>query len=135
MRYLGLFFFSIFLLFAVLQLNDPDPVWWVTVYLVPAYISWRAYKSWFNIELLTTFAAVYLASTLNSLLQMTAYEGVFTEGSGWEMKTLNQELLREAGGTGIALLVCLVYLGYAYSKQRGSDLMRGNIVNDNRRVV
>lgn len=40
---------------------------------------------------------------------MTQWEGFFTEGAGMEMKTLNQELAREAVG----LMICVVcFLGF-----------------------
>jgi hypothetical protein len=105
MKYFAIIFFLIFVLFAALQLNDPDPVLWVTIYLVPAYVCLRAFKGWYNRDTLIIVLCLYLAFACNSLLQMTAYEGFFTEGAGMDMKTLNQELIREASGV---LIVCAV---------------------------
>jgi hypothetical protein len=113
MRYAAIIFFALFLLFAFVQINDPDPVLWVALYLVPAYISYRAFLNKYNTEVLTTLIALYLAIAFNSLLAMTAYEGFFTEGAGMEMKTNNQELVREASGIFICVFVFVIYLIYA----------------------
>lgn len=109
MRYVALLFGLIFLLFAYWQFNDPDPVWWITVYLVSAYVSYQAFRAKFNPELLLVLGVLYAAGTLNAWLQMSAWEGFFTEGAGLTMKTTNQELARESAGMGICLLAILVY--------------------------
>jgi hypothetical protein len=117
MRYFALVFVVIYLFFAYLQFNDPDPIWWSTLYLIPAYISYNAFKRNYNIELLIVLSCFYAAYSINSVMQMTTYEGFFTEGAGFEMKTLNQELAREASGLGICILTFIIYLVYAIKKK------------------
>lgn len=119
MRYIALLLGLLFLLFAYWQFNDPDPVWWVTIYLVAAYCSYRAFMGKFNLELLAVLAVLYAAGTLNARLQMTAWEGFFSEGSGLAMKSLNQELARESAGLGICLAAVLLFLatGWAYRRK------------------
>lgn len=125
MRYLALVFVVIYLFFAYLQFNDPDPIWWVTLYLVPAYVSYNAFKKNYNIELLIVITGLYAAYSLNSVMEMTAFEGFFTEGAGFEMKTLNQELAREASGLGICILTFIIYLVYAIMR-KDPDLKNSN---------
>lgn len=103
MRYIALLFAIVFLWFAYLQLNDPDSLWWVVIYLVPVYVSFRFFLQKKNNELLILLSILYTACALNSYLQISAWEGFFTEGSGMEMKTVNQELAREVFG----LLICV----------------------------
>ena len=121
MRYLALAFVAIYLLFAYWQLNDPDPVWWTTLYLIPMYISLRAFQKKFNAELLITLSFLYLSYAINSWMQMTVYEGYFTEGGGLAMKTLNQELAREASGLAICVFTFVMYLVYSYRKAEVSN--------------
>ena len=38
-RLIPILFVLIFLLFSILQINDPDPFFWVTIYLIPAVLT------------------------------------------------------------------------------------------------
>jgi hypothetical protein len=100
MRYFHLFFVVVYLLFAYWQLNDPDPILWIPVYFIAGYTSWQAYRQRFNEELLMILIMMSGAAATNTWLQMTAWEGVMTDGLA--MKTTNQELAREALG----LIIC-----------------------------
>lgn len=117
MRYIALFFTAVYLLFAYWQFNDPDPVWWVTLYLIPAFISFRAFKNKYSPETLIILSILYLAYAINSFQQMTGYEGFFTEGGGLAMKTSNQELAREASGLLICVFNYLIYIIYFFVKK------------------
>ena len=112
MRYFALAFVFIFLWFAYLQVNDPDPVWWITVYLVPAYVSYKAFRHEYSFELLRVLIVLYSAYAVTSWMSMDHYEGFFTEGAGMEMKTVNQEYAREAAGLAICITVYLLYTVY-----------------------
>ncbi len=101
----------IFLLFAVWQYNDPDPILWIPVYLVAVYCSFRAYQEKSNPELLTVATVMTFVAGLNTWFQMTSWEGFFSEGSGLSMKTINQELAREACGLWICTFAYLLFLG------------------------
>ncbi len=45
MKFFNLLFFVLFLLFAALQYNDPDPYLWVPIYLYAAGICWLAFRN------------------------------------------------------------------------------------------
>ena len=51
-------------------------------------------------------------------MQITQYEGFFTEGGGMDMKTKNQELAREASGLLICVFTYLLYAVYSFYIQR-----------------
>ena len=108
MKYLSLVLVFVFVLFAAWQLNDPDPILWIPIYGLAAYVCFRAYQGKANPELLVIATVMCLAGGINSWLQMTAWEGVVTESLA--MKSPNQELAREALGLGICALTYLLFL-------------------------
>ena len=105
--FLGILFSLIFLLFTYWQFNDPDPILWVPIYGVATYVSFQAFRGMVNKELtlvlfvLSTFAGIQL------WVEMTAWEGFMTDGLA--MKTMNQELAREAFGLWIASFSFALY--------------------------
>lgn len=99
-KVLGGLFGILFLLFSYWQLNDPDPVLWVPVYLTAAYTSFQALRGKINSELLIVLFCLSFFAGLQMWIEMTAWEGFLTDGLS--MKTHNQELAREAVGLWIA---------------------------------
>ncbi len=104
MKYIALIFTIIFLLFAGLQFNDPDPMLWAPIYLVAAYATFRTFQGKANPEMLLVLIVLSFVGGMNSWNSMTVWEGYFTEGAGMSMKSNNQELAREASG----LWICTV---------------------------
>jgi hypothetical protein len=111
MKYTALFFTFIFLLFAAWQYNDPDPILWIPMYLIAAYANFRTYQGKANLEMLWVLIILSFVGGLNSWQAMTAWEGFFSEGAGISMKTMNQELAREACGLWIATVSFMICLG------------------------
>jgi len=108
---LALVFSILFVLFAVLQYNDPDPEIWVPIYLFAAAACGMAYfgvgRLWFYLAM----TAVYLVAAY--LTWPPQYEGFLLNEMG--MKTINVELARESGG----LALCAVAMGLlAWSVRR-----------------
>lgn len=108
MKYISLLLFLMFLLFAGWQYNDPDPILWIPIYGIAAYCAWNSFKGHINKEMLIVLAIISIAAAINSWTQMTAWEGVITEGLS--MKTMNQELARESLGLGICGISFLYFL-------------------------
>lgn len=48
MKFFNTLFIFIFILFAVVQYNDPDPYLWIPIYLYPAGLCYLAMKNKFN---------------------------------------------------------------------------------------
>jgi hypothetical protein len=78
--------------------------------LVATYCSVRAFQGKNNPELLVVVAIMSFVAGLNTWFQMTSWEGFFSEGGGLSMKTINQELAREACGLWICTFSFLLYL-------------------------
>jgi hypothetical protein len=48
MKTFNLVFTILFILFAALQYNDPDPYIWIPIYMVSAYVCFQTYKGKFD---------------------------------------------------------------------------------------
>lgn len=64
MKYINLFFVFIFIVFAALQYNDPDPWLWGPIYLYAAWICFQASRKKFYPKLCLGGMAFYLAYAL-----------------------------------------------------------------------
>jgi hypothetical protein len=104
---LGILFSIVFLLFTYWQFNDPDPILWVPIYGVATYVSIQAFRGLVNKELLAVLFVLSTMAGLQLWMEMTAWEGFMTDGLA--MKTMNQELAREAVGLWIASLSFAIY--------------------------
>ena len=100
MRILNSIFALMFIAFALVQINDPDPILWVPLYATATYVAIQAYRDQLNTELLVVLFILTTAAGIQSWSEMTAWEGFITDGLS--MKTHNQELAREAVGLWIA---------------------------------
>ena len=100
---LSAIFALLFILFAALQYNDPDPQVWVPIYGFAAMACIMAFarvgQPWFFwlMALIYGGAAIYQWPP--------AFEGFLLNEVG--MKTINIELARESGG----LLMCAIAMG------------------------
>ncbi len=106
-KYLGAIFAIVFTLFSYWQLNDPDPILWVPIYAVATYASIQAFRNKTNPELLIVLFVLSATAGLQIWSEMTAWEGFLTDGLS--MKTINQELAREAVGLWIATSSFAIY--------------------------
>jgi Transmembrane family 220, helix len=104
MRIFKYIFIVIFIAFAVVQYNDPDPYLWIPVYLFPVYL---IFKSLNDIEISKSFiyiAIVYIFWSINVF--PPEWEGVLLNQG---MKTLNIELGRESLGLACVAIALLVF--------------------------
>ncbi|HLO80653.1 MAG TPA: transmembrane 220 family protein [Chitinophagaceae bacterium] len=60
MKILNLVLCILFVIFAGLQYNDPDPFIWIPIYLFAAFLCWRAYKGIYHRSLLILAIVIYL---------------------------------------------------------------------------
>ena len=102
--FINLFWGIIFLLFASVQFNDPDPVIWIFTYSLTAVLCFTYLKSTWAIKLKWLYLLVGLAMLVGSVIQFPPH----WEGFGTEMKTANNELARESIGLLLCGLVLLV---------------------------
>jgi Transmembrane family 220, helix len=101
---IALIFGIVFLLFAAVQYNDPDPQVWIPIYLAAVMacgMAWAGLGQWWFFGLM---AAIYAVAAWYQW--PPHFEGFLLNQVG--MKTLNIELAREAGG----LLICAGAMGW-----------------------
>ena len=60
MKILNLVLSILFVVFAALQYNDPDPFIWIPIYLFAAFLSWRAYKGIHHRSLYVVALVIYV---------------------------------------------------------------------------
>lgn len=104
---IGILFTIIFLLFTYWQFNDPDPILWVPIYGTAVYVSFQAFRGFVNKELVAVLFVLSTMAGIQLWVEMTAWEGFMTDGLA--MKTMNQELAREAVGLWIASFSLAIY--------------------------
>lgn len=101
-------FIALFILFAAVQYNDVDGWLWMLVYLLTAFLCFRAIKNKGDKLSYLTIATLFLLWGIN--IYPPEWEGVMLNTAG--MKTLNIELGRESLGLFICsftMLVCGIW--------------------------
>ena len=112
LKFLSLAFTLLFLGFATVQHNDPDWLVWTYAYLLPAYISFSAFRGKFNKGLIASVCIAALAGMF-TFFPYGHFEGVALKDG---MKTIEIELARESLGLGIVFTVMLMHLVQAYKQ-------------------
>jgi hypothetical protein len=122
MRIFNLIFVFIFLLFAALQYNDPDPYIWIPIYGYAALLCWWAAKNKFYPSAYIIGISVYL---IYAVYLLFTKDGVMDWAREHQAENLVQTMkaekpwiedTREFGG----LLILIIVLGvnYFYSKRK-----------------
>ena len=114
MRVFNGIFIALFVLFAVLQYNDPDPYIWIPIYLYAAFLCYTALKKRYNPLLYAVgfivFGgyAAYLFFDKTGVLSWATEHGA--ENIAQSMKATRPwiEETREFGGLALILVVMLV---------------------------
>ncbi len=71
MKVFNIVFVVLFIIFAVLQYNDPDPYIWIPIYLLGAFICYNAYRKVFQPVLYTIALVGYSVYAIYLLLDKT----------------------------------------------------------------
>ncbi|MFI5218526.1 MAG: transmembrane 220 family protein [Bacteroidia bacterium] len=102
MKIIPLFFLLMFVVFAALQWNDPDPVRWMLSYLAAAFLSFLAYKGRLKRQLAFLAAILFAAAAIYQF--PPHYDGVI----GNMDTNQNIELARESLGLFICTFLTMV---------------------------
>ncbi len=114
MKFFNIFFIVIFIIFAALQYNDPDPYVWMPIYLYAALLCYFAIKGRYNPVLYMIGFVVYLAYAAYLFFDKT---GVLNWVNNHHSESIVQtmkatkpwiEETREFGGLMIVTLVLLI---------------------------
>jgi hypothetical protein len=116
MKIFNLVFTILFIIFAALQYNDPDPYVWIPIYLVSAYVCFQTYRNKFDKFshwVVVTFSLIYAAKLLvNTDGVLSWYNQHDAENLVQSMKATKPwiEQTREFGGLIIILIVASINL-------------------------
>lgn len=114
MKIFNIIFIIIFITFAALQYNDPDPYIWIPVYLYAAFLCYLALKNKYSPTLYIIGLTVYLLYAIYLFFDKT---GVLTWAEEHNAENLVQtmkatkpwiEETREFGGLFIVIIVLVV---------------------------
>ena len=124
MKIFNIVFIFLFIVFAGLQYNDPDPYIWVTIYLYGALVSYLALSNRFKPALYYIGFTVYLGYALFLLFDKTGAISWATEHHAenivQSMKATKPwiEETREFGGLAILLTVFVINFFHQRKKMR-----------------
>lgn len=96
-----LVFGLLFILFAALQYNDPDPEVWIPIYGLASMACFMAYAGIGRWWLFVGMAVIYVVAAINQWPPV--FEGFLFNEVG--MRSMNIEMAREAGGLAICAAV------------------------------
>ena len=122
MKIFNLFFCVVFILFAALQYNDPDPYIWIPIYGYAAVLCWFAFKKKYypkaylaGISVYLIYA-IYLVFTKNGVLDWANEH--HAENIVQTMKAEKPwiEDTREFGG--LMILIVVLAVNYFYSRKK-----------------
>ena len=110
MRFVLVFLGIIYILFALVQINDPDPILWILIYLIPASISFYLLKWRINPFLLLGLGIIYFIGAIYLFPpSVSEWISVEEEAKSLGMMMPGIEEGREAAG----LFLCsLTFLGF-----------------------
>jgi len=111
MKILNLILAGLFILFAVVQLNDPDPIFWTAVYGVMGAVSAFAAFKKFNIWVMLAVLAVLIFELFSLFPSISSW---VNQGMPSIVKTMKTEephieFVREFLGLGICLIALLFH--------------------------
>ncbi len=118
MKVINTVFLLIFLLSALLQLNDPDPVLWIVIYLSGAFLSFLAMRKKLKPIIALTAIAVY---SVLAIYQFFSSDGVLSWITDHDAENIVQSMkadkpwieeTREFIGLLILITACIVNLLY-----------------------
>jgi hypothetical protein len=122
MKYFNLVFAILFVLFAGLQYNDPDPYWWMPIYLYAAVLCWLASRGKYYPKAYLAGVAVYLAYAVYLFFTK---DGVLDWAREHDAENLVQTMkaekpwiedTREFGG--LLILIIVLLIDFFYSKRK-----------------
>ena len=122
MKIFNIFFCVVFIVFAALQYNDPDPYVWMPIYLYAAALCWLASRQKFypkayliGIAAYTVYA-VYKVFDANGLIDwITKHHG---ENIAETMKAEKPWIEETREFFGLVILIVVLLIDFFYSKRK-----------------
>jgi hypothetical protein len=124
MKVFNLVFVVLFVLFAALQYNDPDPYIWIPIYLYGALICWMGYRGRINFLALFAGLAAYFAY---AVYLFVADDGVLSwirehnaENIAGTMKAETPWIEDSREFFGLVILISVFLINYFYYRKRSA---------------
>ncbi|HKH61780.1 MAG TPA: transmembrane 220 family protein [Flavitalea sp.] len=122
MKVFNLIFTVLFILFAAVQYNDPDPYLWIPLYLFAAAMCWLASRQKFypklyliGIAVYTIYAAFLFFSKDGMLDWMREHE---SEDIAAEMKATKPWIEATREVLGLVIMIVVLLINYFYSRRK-----------------
>lgn len=122
MKILNIVFCGMFILFAGLQYNDPDPYVWMPIYLYSAVLCWLAARNRFYPKWYLAGIAVYLAYAAYKFFDQNGVEDWFTkhnaENLAETMKATKPWIEETREFFGLFICIGALAINYFYGKRK-----------------
>jgi hypothetical protein len=122
MKIFNIIFAILFVLFAALQYNDPDPYVWMPIYLYAAVLCWLAFKNkfypkayWIGIIVYLAYA-IYLVFTKDGVIDWIEKHNA--EDIAGTMKATKPWIEDTREFLGLAILIVVLLIDYFYSRKK-----------------
>jgi hypothetical protein len=122
MKIFNIFFCFVFILFAALQYNDPDPYLWMPIYLYTAIFCWLAFRNKFytTAYLIGIIAyagyALYKVFDANGLIDWATKHDA--ENIAETMKAEKPWIEESREFFGLVILIVVLLINYFYAKHK-----------------
>ena len=128
MKIFNYFFCFVFVLFAALQYNDPDPYLWVPIYLYAAVLCWLAARNKFYKKAYLIGIALYALYALYKVFDANGLIDWFTkhhaENIAETMKAEQPWIEESREFFGLVILIVVLLIDYFYAKRRSANIAR-----------
>ncbi|MES1216750.1 MAG: transmembrane 220 family protein [Bacteroidota bacterium] len=126
MKIFNIFFCLVFILFAALQYNDPDPYLWMPIYLYTSVLCWLAFKNkfyprayWIGIILYAAYA-IYKVFDQNGLLDWIEKHNA--ENIAETMKAQKPWIEESREFFGLLILIGVLVINLIYAKRKSRKI-------------
>lgn len=122
MKVFNLIFAVLFILFAALQYNDPDPYLWIPLYLFAAAMCWLAFRQKFYPKLyligigVYAMYAAYLFFSKDGMLDWIREH--HSEDIASEMKATKPWIEATREVLGLVIMIVVLLANYFYSRRK-----------------
>jgi len=122
LKFFNIFFCIVFILFAAVQYNDPDPYVWMPLYLYTAVLCWLAFRNKFFPGAYLLGVAVYAAYAIYKFFdQNGVWEWITKHHEANIASTMKAEqpwIEETREFFGLVILIVVLLIEYLYAKRK-----------------
>ena len=126
LKLFNIFFCVVFILFAAVQYNDPDPYVWMPIYLYAAVLCWLAFRNKFFPRAYLIGIAIYAVYAIYKFFDqngvwdwMTKHDAANIAGT---MKAEKPWIEETREFFGLVILIVVLLIDYFYAKRRAKRI-------------